>query len=179
MFLKLMAGLMQQFVKRSYVLLVSLLIAVHIQVAVSDFSWAFEPPAKDPHAVLPVEELEIVTSNGRFLFSVEIADEAHERTRGLMFRKQMLPTHGMLFDFERSEPVSMWMQNTPLSLDMIFIRPDGSVARVAQRTKPFSTDIISSGEPVSHVLELNAGLAAQIGLQPDDQINHRFFIVTE
>ncbi len=136
---------------------------------------AYAQPKPDPNSVFPVETLEIITSNGSFQFSVEIADDSAERSQGLMFRETMLPTHGMLFDFGETSPVMMWMQNTPLSLDMIFIKENGVVARVANNTVPFSKAIISSGEPVSHVLELNAGMAKQIGLKPGDKINHAFF----
>ncbi|MEM7068900.1 MAG: DUF192 domain-containing protein [Pseudomonadota bacterium] len=132
--------------------------------------------AADPNAeLLPLEMLSLKTSAGKFEFTVEVADEASERQRGLMFREKMLPTHGMLFDFEETELVYMWMENTVLSLDMIFIRPDGTVAKIQTNTIPFSRDIISSGEPVSHVLELNAGLARQINLKPNDRVVHRFF----
>ncbi len=131
--------------------------------------------ALDPNATLPQEELLIETGNGKFHFSAEIADEAHERSSGLMHREQMLPTHGMLFDFGWNEPVIMWMKNTPLALDMVFIREDGSVARVASNTVPFSLEHIPSGEPVAFVLELNAGIAAQIGLKRGDVIRHRLF----
>lgn len=136
---------------------------------------SFAQPKHDPAAVFPVEKLEIVTSNGSFRFSVEIADESEERSRGLMFRETMLPTHGMLFDFGETAPIMMWMKNTPLSLDMLFIKEDGTIARIADNTTPFSTAIISSGEPVSHVLELNAGIARQIGAKPGDRVLHAFF----
>lgn len=136
---------------------------------------SFAQPKHDPAAVFPVEALEIVTSNGSFRFSVEIADESEERSRGLMFRETMLPTHGMLFDFGETAPIMMWMKNTPLSLDMLFIKEDGTIARIADNTTPFSTAIISSGEPVSHVLELNAGIAKQIGAKPGDRVLHAFF----
>lgn len=135
----------------------------------------YAEPNPDPNSVFPVETLEIITSNGSFKFSVEIADDADERSQGLMFRETMLPTHGMLFDFGDTSPVMMWMQNTPLSLDMIFIKENGQVARIASNTVPFSQKIVSSGEPVSHVLELNAGMAKQIGLKPDDKVIHSFF----
>ena len=92
-----------------------------------------------------------------------------------MFREKMLPTHGMLFDFQKTEAIAMWMKNTPLSLDMVFIKPDGTIARIERNTKPFSTDTILSEEPVSHVLELNAGITLQIGLKAGDRIMHRFF----
>lgn len=131
--------------------------------------------AKDPDATLPQEELLIETGNGKFTFSAEIADDPDERSQGLMFREKMLPTHGMLFDFGWSEPVIMWMKNTPLALDMVFIKEDGTVARVASNTVPFSLDHIPSGEAVAFVLELNAGIAAQIGLKRGDVIRHRSF----
>ncbi len=130
---------------------------------------------EDPDAEFAVEELSVETVNGIYRFSVEIADLPQRRAKGLMHREKMLPTHGMLFDFGVTQPVAMWMKNTVLSLDMIFIRPDGTVARIAERTKPFSTEIIPSGEPVSHVLEVNAGIARLIGLKAGDTIRHRFF----
>lgn len=135
----------------------------------------FAQPSPDPNAAFPVEFLEIKTGNGTFKFSAEIADDSDERSRGLMFRETMLPTHGMLFDFGETTPIMMWMKNTPMSLDMVFIRENGTVARVASDTVPFSQTIVSSGEPVSHVLELKAGMAKQIGLKAEDKVIHRFF----
>ncbi len=88
-----------------------------------------------------------------------------DRARGLMFRRSMAADHGMLFDFERVEPVAMWMKNTYLPLDMLFLRADGTVARIAADTEPLSTRTIPSGEPVLGVLELNAGTAARLGLR--------------
>lgn len=133
------------------------------------------PPEADPNAVFPVELITIETGQGAFQFTAEIADEDSERSRGLMFRETMKPTHGMLFDFGKLQPVFMWMENTPLSLDMIFILPTGKVARIESDTQPFSRSIISSSQPVSHVLELNAGMAKYIGLKPGDEITHRLF----
>jgi uncharacterized membrane protein (UPF0127 family) len=125
--------------------------------------------------LLPREALTIKTDAGSFKFEVEIADEVHERSTGLMFREKMAPTHGMLFDFQREAPVTMWMKNTILPLDMVFIRKNGTVLRIAKNTTPFSRDFITSGGDITHVLELNAGMANQIGLKPEDQIEHRFF----
>ena len=134
---------------------------------------------KDQNARLPVEELSIVTSSGTHRFTAEIADTAQLRAIGLMFRESMLPTHGMLFDFGETAPIAMWMKNTILSLDMVFIKPDGTVLRVAKETKPYSLDIIPSGGPISHVLEVNAGIADKIDLKAGDQIKHRFFEAKE
>jgi uncharacterized membrane protein (UPF0127 family) len=97
------------------------------------------------------------------------------RSRGLMFRRSMPADHGMLFDFEQVAPVAMWMKNTYLSLDMLFIRPDGTIARIAADTEPQSTRVIPSGEPVLAVLELNAGTAARLGIKAGDWVKHPTF----
>jgi len=123
-----------------------------------------------------LEPLSIVTQGGqKQTFQVEVARDDAQRAQGLMFRRSMAPDRGMLFDFGRVEPVSMWMQNTYLSLDMLFIRPDGTIARIAANTEPLSTRTISSGEPVLAVLELNAGTAAKLGIKPGDRVEHPLF----
>lgn len=121
------------------------------------------------------EPLAIATRAGPQRFEVEVMRNDADRARGLMFRRSMAPNHGMLFDFERVEPVAMWMKNTYLPLDMLFIRPDGTVARVAADTEPLSTRTILSGEPVLAVLELNAGTAARLGIRPGDKVEHPLF----
>jgi hypothetical protein len=121
------------------------------------------------------EPLAIATRGGPQRFDVEVMRNDAERARGLMFRRSMAPNHGMLFDFERVEPVAMWMKNTYLPLDMLFIRADGTVARVAADTEPLSTATILSGEPVLAVLELNAGTAARLGIRPGDRVDHPLF----
>ena len=78
-------------------------------------------------------------------FSVELATNEDERSRGLMFRKQLPDGHGMLFDFEQDRPVAFWMHNTYVSLDMIFIRADGSILRIAENTEPLSDRLVPSG----------------------------------
>lgn len=122
------------------------------------------------------EEIWINTGQGRFRFTAEIADEESERSIGLMHREKMAPTHGMLFKFEAARNIQMWMRNTPLSLDMIFIKNSGEVMNIAERTTPFSDAITDSGEPVSFVLEINAGVSRLIGLKEGDKIEHRLFI---
>ena len=121
------------------------------------------------------EPLTIVTQSGPRRFDVEVMRDDAGRSRGLMFRRTMAPDHGMLFDFEREEPVTMWMKNTYLPLDMVFIRPDGTISRIAADTEPLSTAIIPSGSPVVAVLELNAGTAAKLGIKAGDQIRHPMF----
>jgi uncharacterized protein len=125
--------------------------------------------------VLEAEKLTIVTAQGSYDFEVEIADETQEHARGLMFRTELSPRRGMLFDFGKPRMVSMWMKDTPRSLDMVFLARDGTVLSIAERTVPFSEEIISSGEPVSLVLELNAGVVRMIGLKEGDRLKHRLF----
>ncbi len=123
-----------------------------------------------------LETLSIASQGGqRQTFRVEVARNDADRAQGLMFRRSMPADQGMLFDFGRVEPVSMWMQNTYLSLDMLFIRPDGTIARIAANTEPLSTRTIPSGEPVLAVLELNAGTAARLGIKAGDRVEHPVF----
>jgi hypothetical protein len=122
-----------------------------------------------------LEPVTVVTSTGRHVFQSEVMRTPDERARGLMFRRHMPQDRGMLFDFKEVAPVSMWMQNTYIPLDMVFIRADGTVARVAERTEPLSTRTIPSGEPVLGVLEINAGVAERIGLKAGDRVEHPLF----
>ncbi len=121
------------------------------------------------------EPLEIVTANGRHVFAVEVMRTDEERARGLMFRRFMPADRGMLFDFKTEQPVLMWMKNTYIPLDMIFISRNGTVTSVAANTEPMSERTISSGPPAFAVLEVNAGVAAKIGLKPGDRVAHGLF----
>ena len=123
-------------------------------------------PARSGEAIL-------VTAKGPTHFTVEIADDPVERARGLMFRQTMARDHGMLFDFASDGPRQFWMKNTPLSLDIIFIAGNGEVVSIAQGTTPFSTDGIPSEKDARFVLEVNAGVAGEIGLAPGDRLLHR------
>ena len=124
---------------------------------------------------LETEQLTITTSRGDFEFLVEIADEPEERTIGLMNRDHMENRSGMLFVFDRERVIQMWMKNTLIPLDMVFTSADGTVVTVAENTVPHSLDIVSSLMPVTHVLELNGGMAAFIGLKRGDKLNHAAF----
>jgi uncharacterized membrane protein (UPF0127 family) len=128
-----------------------------------------------PPAAAELQNLEIVTKSGVHVFAVELAATDEERARGLMFRRELPEGRGMLFDFKQDAPVSMWMQNTYLSLDMIFIRADGRIARIAENTEPLSTRIISSGGPVRAVLEVIAGTARKLAIAPGDRVAHPLF----
>ncbi|MDB5644272.1 MAG: hypothetical protein JWN07_3589 [Hyphomicrobiales bacterium] len=122
-----------------------------------------------------LEPLEITTASGSHKFFVEVMRDDNQRARGLMYRRSMPQDRGMLFDFKREEPVSMWMKNTYLSLDMLFIDRTGRVVNVAENTEPLSERIIPSGAPVFAVLELNAGTARRIGLKVGDKLRHSMF----
>lgn len=122
-----------------------------------------------------LEPLQITTASGRHEFSVEVMRTDEERAKGLMYRRYMAPNRGMLFDFKTEQPVNMWMKNTYLPLDMIFISRNGTVTHVAADTEPLSERIISSNGPAFAVLEVNAGVAAKIGLKSGDRVQHPMF----
>ncbi len=121
------------------------------------------------------QPLEIATKNGVQVFSVEMATTEEEKQTGLMYRKELADGKGMLFDFNPAQEVSMWMKNTYVSLDMIFIRADGRILRIAENTEPLSTKIISSQGPARAVLEVVAGTAQKYGIRPGDRVAHPLF----
>jgi uncharacterized membrane protein (UPF0127 family) len=114
--------------------------------------------------------LVLKTDSGEHSYTVEVADTDRERAKGLMFRRSLPKKSGMIFLYDPPQPVGMWMRNTYIPLDMVFITAKGTVRRVETNTQPFTTDIILSGGPVAAVLELNAGEAAEIGLKPGDRV---------
>ena len=96
-------------------------------------------------------------------------------SRGLMFRRALPEGHGMLFDFKREQEVTFWMKNTYISLDMIFIRGDGRILRIAENTRPLSQRLVQSGGNARAVLEVIAGTANKLGLAPSDRVAHPIF----
>lgn len=133
------------------------------------------PADAAPAAPAAVEALEITSSTGVVTFEVEVARTEEQRATGLMYRKTLGERAGMLFDFKVDQPVSMWMKNTYIPLDMLFIRADGSIARIAAMTTPLSTATIPSGEPVRAVLEIAGGQARKLGIKPGDRVAHPLF----
>jgi uncharacterized membrane protein (UPF0127 family) len=129
------------------------------------------------HAARAADEttLEIVTQNGVHVFTVEMAKTDEERQKGLMFRKEMPEGTGMLFDFKPDQNVSMWMRNTYIPLDMLFINGDGTIRRIAENTEPLSERTISSGGPVRGVFEVIAGTAKKLGIKAGDKVAHPLF----
>jgi uncharacterized protein len=134
-------------------------------------SLCVNPPAR----AASFQPLEIATKSGVRVFSVEMATTEEEKQTGLMHRKELPDGKGMLFDFSPEQQISMWMKNTYISLDMIFIRADGRILRIAENTEPLSTKIISSGGPAKGVLEVIAGTAKKYGIQPGDRVAHPLF----
>lgn len=117
----------------------------------------------------------IVTKSGDKLIKAELADTAPEQSAGLMFRTSLADDAGMLFypyppEGGPARPASFWMENTPLPLDIIFVRPDGTIARIAAETIPMSRTPIESGEPVGAVLEIGGGRAAAMGIAEGDRV---------
>ena len=122
-----------------------------------------------------MQTFEIVTKSGVKVFNVEVAKTTEERERGLMFRKELSDGQGMLFDFSPEQEVSMWMKNTFIPLDMIFIRADGRILRIAENTVPQSTKIIPSRGLAKGVLEVIAGTAKKYGIAPGDRVAYPLF----
>ncbi len=123
----------------------------------------------------PIEPISIVTSQSATIFTTEIADNDDSRSRGLMFRHIMPKDRAMLFDFVKPRPAAMWMKHTYISLDMLFVREDGTIAAIAENTEPLSLQTISVDEPVRGVVELAAGTAKRLGIQRNDKVYHRIF----
>jgi uncharacterized membrane protein (UPF0127 family) len=121
---------------------------------------------------MPRGHVWIETAGGTHTFQVWIADNDRRRQQGLMFIKDLPADHGMLFLFDRPQPVSFWMKNTYISLDIVFITSEGLVANIAHRTQPLSLTPIESVAPVTAVLEIAAGTAARIGLAPGDRVRN-------
>jgi len=121
------------------------------------------------------DTLEIVSKTGVHVFSVELAVTDEQRTRGLMERRSLPEGRGMLFKFEPDQVIQMWMHNTYIPLDMIFIRSDGRILRIAENTTPLSDRVISSGAAARGVLEVIAGTARKLGIAPGDRVAHPWF----
>lgn len=116
------------------------------------------------------EKLTIIAAGKSHVFDVELAETDEQQMIGLMYRTKLGRREGMLFPYPKPRVLTMWMRNTYISLDMIFIKADGTVHRVEEGTEPLSEEVISSGAPVSAVLEVPAGVASEIGVKPGSRI---------
>lgn len=135
---------------------------------------AFPVLAQQMPMHLPIDPvaLTINTAKGDVPFTVEIADNEEERQRGLMFRTDLKDNSAMLFVFDQARLISMWMENTPSALDMLFLDHGGRITAIRQNAVPFSRDVISSGGPVKFVVEVKAGTVQRLGLRVGDKVRH-------
>ena len=124
---------------------------------------------------LPVSELIINTVTGEHRFRIELAVTAEQKRVGLMYRRELAPDAGMLFDFTPSRLVSMWMKNTYIPLDILFIDETGKIVNIVDNTRPHSLKSIRSAGPVLAALELNAGTAEKLGIAPGDRVVYTLF----
>jgi uncharacterized membrane protein (UPF0127 family) len=121
------------------------------------------------------ETMKLVTQGATHTIDVEITETAQEKSQGLMFRTRLAENSGMLFFYDPPQEITMWMRNTYIPLDMVFIRADGVVHRIEARTEPLSEDIIASRGDVVACLELAGGVAERLGLKPGDRVEHQLF----
>ncbi len=119
--------------------------------------------------------LTFITANGSHSITVEVADSDQERSTGLMFRRSIGDDEGMIFLYPQDETITMWMKNTYIPLDMIFIRSNGIIQRIEEHTEPFSESIISSGDKVRAVIEMKAGSTKRLGLRSGDKVDYPVF----
>jgi hypothetical protein len=128
-----------------------------------------------PAMAQSLDPLQIVSGAKTHAFQVEVADSPEETERGLMNRKELGRDRGMIFDFGAPRPTGMWMKNTLIPLDMLFLDTDGTILAIARNARPGSLRIVDPGMPVKGVLEINGGQAAELGLKPGDRVVHRIF----
>jgi len=124
-----------------------------------------------PISGLPLVPLQIRSGGKVHRFTVEVATTADEQAYGLMNRNRLGPNEGMVFPMSPARPASFWMKNTLIPLDMIFVRADGSVARIAAMTTPHSLESVGVSEPVAAVLEIPGGRARELGIGADARIS--------
>ena len=147
---------------------------IFLATAILGFA-AYAADYSGPQPTLPTAPLTFDTAKGPVRFTVEMATTWPQQEQGLMFRKSLAPNSGMLFDFGQEHETAFWMKNTLIPLDMLFIKANGTIARIAANAKPLSEESIPSYEPVRAVLEIAGGRAAQLGIRPGDKIHAAIF----
>lgn len=131
--------------------------------------------AAPPSVTFEQSALTIDAAHDSFEFQIELAVTPAQRAQGLMFRESLDEDRGMLFDFGRPQRASMWMRNTYVPLDMLFIDASGRITQIAANTQPLSDRVVASREPVRAVLELRGGVSAKLGIEPGDRVIHPLF----
>lgn len=150
-------------------------------LALAAFTACAGAQTPDPTAIDAVveyggpEPVTIETANGPVTLTVELAETDAARQRGLMHRETLGADEGMLFDFQQERVVSIWMENTLIPLDILYIRSDGTIAKIITGAQPMSRRQLFSDVPVLSVLEINSGRAGELGIAPGDTVRHRWF----
>lgn len=159
----------------SFVLLAALMLAgckaAPEPAADTDKPASAETGATDPESGLPVVPLTIRGRGKPHDFHVEVAGTPQEQAKGLMFRTGLAPDAGMIFPFDPPREASFWMRNTVISLDLVFVKADGTIESIAANAEPYSERPIRSQGPVAAVLEIAGGRAAELGLKPGDRVD--------
>lgn len=120
-------------------------------------------------------KMTVATASGAHKFSIELATTEAQMEQGLMFRHYLAPDAGMLFDFKRPIVAQMWMKNTPIPLDMLFLDGGGKIVDLHERAVPYSLDVIASKAPARFVIELNGGTVARLGISVGDRVTSPYF----
>ena len=153
-------------------------LSTHIVLAAA-FAASLAVPAfaADPEPIDfgSTEKLVILSESGAKTFDIEVADTLKEQARGMMYRETVPPMTGMLFEFEEPKVATIWMKNTAVSLDIIFVRSNGKILKIEHSATPYTLRSASSEAPVAAVLELGAGQSLELGIKPGDRIAHEFF----
>jgi hypothetical protein len=147
---------------------------IALLVAAAMIAWGVGAGAQAP-AAFERTTLDIETTQGRHSFDIELALTPAQQSQGLMFRRKMTADAGMLFFHQRETVATMWMRNTILPLDMLFVATDGRIVHIVERTVPQSLTTISAGRPVRAVLELNAGTVRRLAVKSGDRLIHPLF----
>ena len=138
---------------------------------------------ESPYAVsdttFPQSEILIVSRSGEHKFVVDVATTMAQRQMGLMYRKKMARNSGMMFDFGEEQLIAMWMKNTLIPLDMLFVDKTGKILQIERATTPLSLETIAGRRPAMSVIELNAGLTTELGISEGDQVMHNIFFREE
>lgn len=128
------------------------------------------------YAKMRQDSLKIVSAGGaEHSFAIEVASTEQEKALGLMFRTELKDSQGMLFPYPIERSLQMWMHNTYIPLDMLFIRADGTITRIEEQADPLSDRVISSGAPVLAVLEIPGGASSRLGIKAGDKVNYPIF----
>jgi len=123
--------------------------------------------------------LQIISESGTHTFKIEVADTREEQRHGYMFKESLPGDEGMLFAFEKSEVQTIWMKNTPIPLDVLFVRKNGKILKIEHSHQPYTLSSASSEAPVAAVVEIIGGRARELGIEPGDVVKHRFFELSE